>query len=352
MSSTNVPQTVLGIESTCDETSVAIVRSGTTILSHVIASQAPIHAVYGGVVPELASRHHIEAIIPILDQALTESGLTLQQIDLIAVARGPGLIGSLLVGIESAKALAWASNKPLVGVNHVEAHLYASMMGIPNIHEYVPALGIILSGGHTTLLSVEDIGSYRVIGQTVDDAAGEAFDKVGAMLGLGYPGGPVVEERAKRGNPTAFSLSAGRVKNEPLNFSFSGLKTAVLYTLRDIQAKGPLSEQTICDICASFQQTVVNDLTKKIQLACQRIQPLALFVGGGVTRNATLRASIAEAIDKPVFWPAPDLCLDNAAMIAGLGYHVYRRTRGDERFTLVPQTRISFDPYLPDQLST
>ena len=332
-------RTVLGIESTCDETSAAVVRSGNEILSHIIASQAEIHAQFGGVVPELASRHHIDAIIPVVEQCL--SNISPQEIDLIAVASGPGLIGSLLVGIQTAKALSWALNLPLVGVNHVEAHLYASMMGVANIEEFFPAIGVILSGGHSTLVHIKGIGEYTMIGQTIDDAAGEAFDKVAKMLSLGYPGGPRVEGKARNGNPEAFSWRAGTIKGQPLNFSFSGLKTAVLYTLRSLQAQGPLSDATICDLCASFQHTVIRDLTKKIQRACAEFQPKALFLGGGVTQNAALRSRFASSLGLPLFWPAPELCLDNAAMIAGLGFHVWRRTLRDETFTLEPQTRIA-----------
>lgn len=332
---------VLGIESTCDETSAALVRSGHEILSHVIASQASIHASFGGVVPELASRHHIDALIPVLHQCLAESGLSMDEIDLFAVAKGPGLIGSLLVGIQTAKALAFACNRPLVGVNHIEAHLYASMMPLPSIEEYLPSIGVILSGGHSTLVLIEGIGSYTLLGQTVDDAAGEAFDKVAKMLSLGYPGGPAIEQLALRGNPNAFSLRGGTVKSNPYCFSFSGLKTAVLYTLRDLQAKGPLNENIICDLCASFQQAVIQDLAKKIRLACEKFHPRALFLGGGVTQNSALRSFFEKSFPLPLFWPSKELCLDNAAMIAGLGFHTYRKTLCDERFSLEPETRIA-----------
>ena len=330
---------VLGIESTCDETSVAVVHSGRKILSHIVASQAALHSPYGGVVPELASRQHIDAIIPLIQEALLQARLSLKDIDLIAVAKGPGLVGSLLVGILAAKALSWAIDRPLVGVNHIEAHLYASMMDVDAIEHYLPGIGVILSGGHTTLLDVTQVGKYSLIGQTVDDAAGEAFDKVATMLGLPYPGGPIVEQKARNGNPERFSFRAGRVKGNPLQFSFSGLKTAVLYT---IQGLGALSEQTVCDICSSFQQAVILDLTTKIRAACELHHPRALFFGGGVTQNAALREHFAKSFSLPLFWPSTELCPDNAAMIAGLGYHTYRRTGVDERFSLEPQTRIAF----------
>jgi N6-L-threonylcarbamoyladenine synthase len=334
---------VLGIESTCDETSAALVRSGREIVAHTIASQAAIHSFYGGVVPELASRHHIDDIIPVLQQCMDNSRAGLADIDLIAVACGPGLIGSLLVGMQTAKALAWTLNVPLVGVNHVEAHLYASMMSVESIDAYLPAIGVILSGGHTTLLSVEGVGKYTLIGQTVDDAAGEAFDKVAKMLSLGYPGGPIIEGKASSGNPSAFGFHGGRVKGHPLDFSFSGLKTAVLYTIQSLLPQGPLSEETICDLCASFQQAVIHDLAKKIQIACEMYNPKALFFGGGVTQNQTLRAHFAQILHLPLFWPNKELCLDNAAMIAGLGFHTYCQNPQDERFTLEPRTRIEFN---------
>lgn len=333
---------VLGIESTCDETSAALVRSGHEILSHVIASQADIHAQFGGVVPELASRHHIDAIIPIVEQCFVHASLTPNDVDLIAVAKGPGLIGSLLVGIQTAKALAWAWDRPLVGVNHVEAHLYASMMNVPNLDHYFPAIGVILSGGHSTLLRVDGVGSYTMIGQTADDAAGEAYDKVAKMLGLGYPGGPAVERKAALGNPSAFPFRAGSVKGKPLHFSFSGLKTAVLYTIRSLESQAPLCEATVCDICASFQQAVILDIAKKISLACDTVHPKALFLGGGVTQNIALRSFLGSSLPLPLFWPAKELCLDNGAMIAGLGYQTFLRTQRDERSTLEPEIRIAF----------
>ncbi len=334
---------VLGIESTCDETSAAIVRSGREILSHIIASQADIHALFGGVVPELASRHHIETIIPLLDQCFVSCQLTPKEIDLIAVARGPGLIGSLLVGIQMAKALAWSLDRPLVGVNHIAAHLYASMMNVDRVEAYLPAIGVILSGGHTTLVHIDSVDRYTTIGQTVDDAAGEAFDKVAKMLSLGYPGGPHIERKAAMGTPSAFAFRSGTVKGKPLCFSFSGLKTAVLYTIRALESQGPLSDATICDICASFQHAVICDLAKKIVQACETFHPKALFFGGGVTKNAAIRAHFAQALPVPLFWPDDELCLDNAAMIAGLGYHTFVRTGRDERFSLEPQTRIGVE---------
>jgi N6-L-threonylcarbamoyladenine synthase len=333
---------VLGVESTCDETSAAIVRSGKEIVSHVIFSQADQHDVFGGVVPELASRFHIETIIPVISQAIAEAKVLLEEIDLVAVASGPGLIGSLLVGMQTAKAMAWAMDRPLIGVNHVEAHLYAALMNCEHLEKHLPALGVVLSGGHSTMLLIEDVGVYHLIGQTVDDAVGEAFDKVAKMLKLGYPGGPHVEQRARQGNPLAFPFQAGRVKGSKHSFSFSGLKTAVLYTIQNLEKNEPLSSQQIADLCASFQHAAFSDLNKKIRSACSVHSPKAIFLGGGVTRNARLREVIQSHIDLPLFWPEPQLCLDNAAMIAGLGYHTWLREQRDERLTLEPQTRISW----------
>jgi len=327
---------VLGIESTCDETSAALVRSGQEIVRHIIASQARVHNRFGGVVPEIASRHHIDAIIPVIKECLAD--LPLHEIDLIAVANEPGLIGSLLVGMQTAKALAWGLERPLIGVNHVEAHLYAAMMNVENLNEYLPALGLILSGGHSTLLHIEAIGTYSLIGQSVDDAIGEAFDKAAKILSLGYPGGPEVEKKAEKGDPSAFSFRAGNVKRDPYSFSFSGLKTALLYTTQKVD----LTEETMCDLCASFQQAAFSDINKKLVRACDQYQPKALFLGGGVTQNKTLRSMISQATSLPTFWPTPLLCLDNAAMIAGLGYHKWKERALDESFSLEPNTRLSW----------
>lgn len=301
---------VLGIESTCDETGAAIVKDGTTILSNVVASSADIHQKYGGVFPELACRRHIEAIFPVIDEAMQKAGVTPKDIDLIAVAKGPGLIGALLIGLNAAKGLSIAWKKPLIGVNHVEAHLYASQMSLPEIP--LPALGLVLSGGHTLLIKILNIGSYEPIGTTVDDAIGEAFDKVGNLLGLSYPGGPLVEKLARLGDPKAHPFSAGKVKRSPLDFSFSGLKTAVLYAMKEPHRRE--------DIAASFQETAFRDVARKALLASGQFPAQALFLGGGVTANQRLKEILKETFpDLPVFFPPMSLALDNAAMIAGLG---------------------------------
>lgn len=300
---------ILGIESTCDETGAAIVKDGKEILSNVLASSADIHEKYGGVFPELACRRHIESILPVIDEAIQKAGVTPQEIDLIAVAKGPGLVGALLIGMNAAKGLAIGWKKPLIGVNHVEAHLYASMM--PLEHIPLPALGLVLSGGHTLLVKIIDVGTYEPISTTVDDAIGEAFDKVGNLLGLSYPGGPLVEKLAQEGNPKAYPFTAGRVKKSPMDFSFSGLKTAVLYALDKRDPK---------DLAASFQETAFRDIAQKANIASEQFPCQAIFLGGGVTANKRLKAIMEETFPNlPIFWPPHPLSLDNAAMIAGLG---------------------------------
>lgn len=305
---------ILGIESTCDETAIALVKDGKTILAQTIASSADIHAKYGGVFPELACRRHLEAILPLLREALAQAQLTSDQIDAIAVAKGPGLVGALLVGMQTAKGLSLAWNKPLIGVNHVEAHLYAAMM--EQEKPLFPAIGLVLSGGHTLLLAIESLGKYRPLGTTVDDALGEAFDKVATLLGLPYPGGPHVERIARHGNPRRYPFRAGKVKKNPLDFSFSGIKTSVLYTLRE--------NPEAADVAASFQEAVFTDLAKKTALALTHTPAQALYLGGGVCNNQRLRTLFAEKFPHlPLFWPPALLSLDNAAMIGGLAYHKF-----------------------------
>ncbi len=332
---------VLGIETTCDETSCALVRDGYEILSLVISSQAAIHDAFGGVVPELACRQHIDIISQVLMQAVAEANISLEEIDLISVAKGPGLIGALLIGMNFGKSLAWALKKPLIGINHIEAHLYAAVMShVPPPH--LPALGIVLSGGHTSIVDMQAIGSYWLIGETVDDAIGEAFDKVAKILGLGYPGGPIIEALAKKGDPGRFPFRSGHVKGYPLHFSFSGIKTAVLYTVREMS----LTEADICDIAASFQRAVFEDVLHKTKIALSQYKSKALYLGGGVTRNETLRALFAKHLDTACFWPENSLCLDNAAMIAGLAYHAWHAHPVSSLFELEPETRIPFQAKL------
>lgn len=317
---------VLGIESTCDETSVALVESGTTILSNIIYSQSEDHVPFGGVVPELACRKHLDVIIPVLNQALSEAEKTLDDIDLIAAAKGPGLMGALLIGLNVAKALSLALGKPFIGVNHSEAHLYAAMM--PDTPKEFPCLGLILSGGHTALVHVEALRQYKILGTTVDDAVGEAFDKVASLLGLPYPGGPFIENLAVEGDPYKYSFTAGRVKKNPLYFSFSGLKTNVLYTVKgqnQLQKDQELSDQKKKDISASFQRAAFSDIVNKTLLALDQGNYKALILGGGVTSSKTLKKMFKEALpDLPQFWPTKELATDNAAMIAGLAFHQHQ----------------------------
>lgn len=334
---------VLGIETTCDETAASVVKDGKEILSNVIASQADLHKKFGGVFPEVSSRIHIEAISPVIKEALSEAATPIEKIDLISVAKGPGLIGPLLIGVNAAKALAMALEKPFVGVNHVEAHLYAAMMHQED--PKFPALGVVLSGGHTFLVVIHGLGSYEKIGTTIDDAIGEAFDKVARMLDLPYPGGPEIEQAALQGNPSSFSFKPGKVKEKPYDFSFSGLKTNVFYSIYgqngNKKAPCPLSAEQKAELAYSFQETAFNDVVKKSLDAAKAYGCKAIYIGGGVSNNKRLRALFQEkAPSLPVFWPPLGLSLDNAAMIAGLGFHVYQKQGAGDPFSLEPQTRI------------
>jgi N6-L-threonylcarbamoyladenine synthase len=336
---------VLGIESTCDETACAIVKDGRTILSNVVASQIDLHREYGGVVPELACRRHVDLMIPVLQQSLKEASLDLSNIDLIAVAHGPGLIGALLIGLNTAKALSLAAKIPFIGVNHVEAHLYAAIMSQAEEMTF-PCLGVVLSGGHTALVLIKAIGDYELIGQTVDDAVGEAFDKVAKMLELPYPGGPQIEKLATKGNPHQYPFKGGTIKGHPFDFSFSGLKTAVLYALRGpkgLQSLKEVSEQTRYDIAASFQYAAVQDIIKKSLLAAEKFQVDSVIFGGGVTNNQYLREQFVKMNPHLNYiWPASGLSLDNAAMIAGLGYQKFQNKGRGDSLELEPLTRIPF----------
>jgi N6-L-threonylcarbamoyladenine synthase len=330
---------VLGIESTCDETGCALVRNGKEILSNVVASQEDVHQKYGGVIPELACRRHIEILPTLLRQSLT---LPIKEVDLIAVANGPGLIGALLVGLHFAKGLALSLNKPLVGVNHVEAHLFSALM----THDVpLPTMGVVLSGGHTALVKVEDVGKYTLIGQTQDDAIGEAFDKVAKLLQLPYPGGPQIEKLAQNGDPHRYRFKGGEIKGRPFDFSFSGIKTAILYLVKGQNAakESPLliQEDEKADIAASFQQSVFLNLVEKILLAAKQNQCSSIIVGGGVSQNRYLQMLLEQRVDCPLFWPAKGLCLDNGAMIAGLGFHTFLQ-KGGSCMDLEALTRIPF----------
>ncbi len=308
---------VLGIESTCDETAVALVRNGREIVSHEIASQVKVHQEFGGVFPEVASRCHDAILIPTIEQTLHKGGVTFKHVDLIAVANTPGLIGPLLMGTTCAKALGFALKIPVIGINHVEAHLYAAMMNAEEIP--FPALGLVVSGGHTFIVQINSIGNYTLLSSTVDDALGEAFDKVAKMLGLPYPGGPEVERLATRGDPYRFPFKGGVVKAAPHQFSFSGLKTHVLYTLRALPS---LTPQDKADIAASFQRAAFNDIITKIN-SLHKTKAKALIIGGGVSQNRALRSHLLSTLSLPLYFPSPLLCTDNGAMIAGLAFHIY-----------------------------
>src|SRR5215467_7195891 len=315
---------VLGIETSCDETAAAVVRDGREIVSSVIASQIKTHARFGGVVPELASREHLDKIVPIVAESFARAAVTQDQIDGIAVTIGPGLVGSLLVGVSYAKAMAFALNKPLVGVNHIEGHIYSVCFENPPIEH--PALALIVSGGHTNLFYVPQPGQYKVVGRTRDDAAGEAFDKVAKMLGLGYPGGPVIERLAREGNPKAVPFAIPRMGDGLPDFSFSGLKTAVTKYVRESGLhpleNGAEPTQQIKDLAASFQHVVVQSLVGTLERIADEYYPKTLIVAGGVACNKKLREVCEQAAARlgvPVYFPSPHLSTDNAAMIAAAG---------------------------------
>jgi N6-L-threonylcarbamoyladenine synthase len=323
---------VLGIESSCDETAAALVRDDGFILSDVVASQIKLHAPYGGVVPELASRAHLTNLVPVIEQALNALPGGLDAVDAIAVTAGPGLVGALLVGVQAAKAMAWAKQKPLVGVNHLVGHLLAVYLrrdeSAAPIELPMPYVALLASGGHTALYQVDDPARIALIGATRDDAAGEAFDKVAKLLGLGYPGGPIVDKLAAQGDPTAVPLPLPMRNKQSLEFSFSGLKTAVA---QHVAKHGqPKTDQARADLCASFQHAVVTSLVHKSVVACQQRKVPRLVLGGGVAANRGLRAAAQAACTKAgikLFVPPLSSCTDNAAMIAYAG--AQRLLRGE-----------------------
>lgn len=321
---------ILGIESSCDETAAAVVRDGREILSSVISSQIEKHVPFGGVVPELASREHLDKIEPIVNEAIAKAGVSLKVIDAVAVTQGPGLIGSLLVGVCYAKALAYGLGIPLVGVNHIEGHVYS--VAFENEEVEYPALALIVSGGHTNLFWVPEEGKYKVVSRTRDDAAGEAFDKVAKMLGLGYPGGPIIERIAREGDPRSVKFTQPKISDGRPDFSFSGLKTAVSRYMRE-QGIKPLANgdeppQNIKDLAASFQATVVESLAGTLEKQARELQPKTLIVAGGVACNLALREAAektAARLGVPVHFPSKHLSTDNAAMIAAAGhFHLNR----------------------------
>jgi len=309
---------ILGIETSCDETAAAVVENGKKILSNVVASQVNLHRKFWGIVPEIASRKHLELIIPIIKESLGEAQMKLKDLDAVAATYGPGLLGSLLVGLTAAKGLAYALELPFIGINHLEAHFYANFLSYPEI--VLPLVGLIISGGHTELIYLSEEREYEILGTTRDDAVGEAFDKVARILDLGYPGGPEIEKVAKKGNPQSIDLPLTHFKNNNLDFSFSGIKTAVLYYVKDLERKkAPVSP---ADIAASFQLKIAQMLSKNLFKAAWQKKVKQIILGGGVSANLFLRSFLEK--EKPdqmeIFFPPLELCTDNAAMVAACAY--------------------------------
>ena len=315
---------ILGIESSCDETAAAVVKNGRVVLSNVISSQIALHTLYGGVVPEIASRKHIEKINQVIESALAEADVTLEEITAIAVTYGPGLVGALLVGVAEAKALAYAAKKPLVGVHHIEGHVSANFIENPDLEP--PFVCLIVSGGHTHLVIVKDYGEFEIIGHTRDDAAGEAFDKVARAVGLGYPGGPKVDKAAREGNPHAIEFPRAKVGDNPYDFSFSGLKSAVLNYINHAKMTG--EEICVPDLAASFQNAVVESLVSRAIMAAKEYGYDKLAIAGGVASNSALREGMKAACEKEgirFYHPSPIYCTDNAAMIGAAAYYEYQK---------------------------
>jgi N6-L-threonylcarbamoyladenine synthase len=326
---------VLGVETSCDETAAAVVRDGRQILSNVVSTQAAVHAPYGGVVPELASRHHVENIVPVIEGAMREAGAAFPDLDAVAVTQGPGLVGSLLVGVQAAKAIALVHGKPLVPVHHVAGHVEAAFLAHGDIP--LPALALVVSGGHTSLYEVPEEGVHRLLGRTRDDAAGEAFDKVAKLLGLGYPGGPVIDRLAEGANDRAVEFAVARIKDGRADFSFSGIKTAVLLHVKR-EGVAPATDTDavparVRDLVASFQRAVVEALVRGLVKAAREHRPRSLVLTGGVAANSLLRREgerAARDLGLPIFIPPLSLTTDNAAMIAAAGFVALRRgVRGD-----------------------
>ena len=315
---------ILAIESSCDETAAAVVQDGRKVLSNIISSQIEIHKLYGGVVPEIASRKHIEKVIQVVDEALKEASLTMDEIDAVAVTYGPGLVGALLVGVSAAKSIAFAHNKPLIGVHHIEGHISANY--IENEELEPPFLCLVVSGGHTNLVIVKDYGEYEVLGKTRDDAAGEAFDKVARAIGLGYPGGPKIQKISEEGNKDAIAFPRAKVADNPFDFSFSGLKSSVLNYINSCEMKG--EEINKADIAASFQEAVVDVLVSHTIEGAKQLGFKKIAMAGGVASNAVLREEMKEACERRGFkfyHPSPILCTDNAAMIGAAAYYDYKK---------------------------
>lgn len=314
--------TILGIESSCDETAASVVQNGRTVLSNVVSTQIPVHRKFGGVVPEIASRKHIEHVMPVIDKALSDAHLTLKDVDAIAVTYGPGLVGALLVGLSAAKGLALGTGKPLIGVNHLECHVFANFLADPDLKP--PFLALVVSGGHTSLLVVEDEMTFRLLGQTRDDAAGEAFDKIARFMGLSYPGGPEIEKLAQGGDPKAIDFPRPLLPNT-FDFSFSGLKSAVINHIHSEEQRG--SDWSKADVAASFQQAIVDVLVQKSQQALKSTGLKKIVLAGGVSANKHLQEALAagaKAVGAELVHPTPILCTDNAVMVAVRGYYQYK----------------------------
>lgn len=331
---------ILGIESSCDETAAAVVKNGRQVLSNVISSQIDIHTLYGGVVPEIASRKHIERINQVIEEALQQAEVTLEEIDAISVTYGPGLVGALLVGVGEAKAIAYAAGKPLVGVHHIEGHIAANYIEHPDLEP--PFLCLVVSGGHTHLVQVKEYDQFEIIGCTHDDAAGEAFDKVARAIGLGYPGGPKIDKISKEGNPYAIDFPRAKITGSEFDFSFSGVKSAVLNYLNNCEMKQ--IEVNRADVAASFQQAVVDVLVGRAVAAAQKLGEKRIAVAGGVAANSYLRQTMQEECDKAgitLCYPSPVYCTDNAAMIAVQGYYDFLAGKRDGwNLNAVPNLKI------------
>lgn len=313
---------ILAIESSCDETAAAVVHNGREVCSNIISSQIELHKLYGGVVPEIASRKHIEKINQVIEEALREAQVTLDDIDAVAVTYGPGLVGALLVGVAEAKAIAYARHLPLIGVHHIEGHISANYIEHPDLEP--PFLCLVVSGGHTHLVCVRDYGKYEILGRTRDDAAGEAYDKVARAIGLGYPGGPKIDRLAKEGDPDAISFPRAHIADAPFDFSFSGLKSAVLNYINGCQMKGETFRPA--DVAASFQKAVVDVLVEHSMRAAEEYGMGRFAIAGGVASNSALRESMKKACgerDLRFYHPSPIFCTDNAAMIGAAGYYEY-----------------------------
>ncbi len=316
--------TILAIESSCDETAAAVVRNGREVLSNIISSQIALHTIYGGVVPEIASRKHVEKMNGCIKAALSEAGVTFADLDAVAVTYGPGLVGALLVGVSEAKAIAFATGKPLIGVHHIEGHISANF--IENKDLEPPFVCLVVSGGHSHLVIVKDYGEYEIIGQTRDDAAGEAFDKVARAIGLGYPGGPKIDKAAKDGNPDAFTFPQAQIPDAEYDFSFSGLKSSVLNYINQAKMQG--QELSQVDVAASFQKAVVEVLVSHAIKACKEYGYDKLAIAGGVASNSGLRKLMEKECEKNhirFYRPSPVLCTDNAAMIGAAAYYEYKK---------------------------